>query len=300
MKNRSTFAPKIQFGKMDKITTREDYQRRVDAVLKYIDRHIDANFSLDELACVACFSRWHFQHIMHAFLGEPVWTYVMRRRVETAMHLLRSTELPVSEIAWRVGYDAPSSFNKAFRQFCDASPLEYRNNKQIRIMKNVQITETLALKAPKIVTFDARQVIYLELTGEYSTLDFGGAYKQLWQCVKENKLYTAGIENLAIYFDDPKATAPDKMRTHICLVIHKPVEPQGNIKVGTIEGGKYAKFTYIGPYSGFEAVYDAIYSRWLPESGCTLRDSFCFEKYINDPSRVPAEKLKTEIYVPII
>jgi AraC family transcriptional regulator len=61
----------------------------------------------------------------------------------------------------------------------------------------------------------------------------------------------------------------------------------------------YAKFVYQGEYGNLSAVYDAIYSRWLPESGLKLRDCPSFEKYINSPDRVPAEKLKTEIYLPI-
>jgi AraC family transcriptional regulator len=47
------------------------------------------------------------------------------------------------------------------------------------------------------------------------------------------------------------------------------------------------------------AVYDAIYSRWLPESGCALKDIPWFEKYINNPNNTSPEKLKTEIYIPV-
>ena len=34
-------------------------------------------------------------------------------------------------------------------------------------------------------------------------------------------------------------------------------------------------------------------------SGCELCDSPGFERYRNNPDRVPAEKLKTEIYIPL-
>lgn len=279
--------------------TKEDYRRRVEAVVRYIDGHLDADLDLDELAGVACFSRWHFQHIMHAYLGEPVWTHVMRRRIETAATLLRRTDLSVSEIAWRVGYDAPSSLTKAFRLFCNVSPMEYRNNQKFTIMNVLKVNESVVLKAPKIMAIEPKQAIYVELTGEYSSLDFGGTWQRLWQFVKENKLFSAGIEHIAFYFDDPRVTEASQLRTHICLVIRKPAEQQGDIGVKTIEGGKYAKFLYQGPYSNLSAVYDAIYSRWLPESGCTLRDCPWFEKYINNPGNTSPEKLKTEIYIPV-
>ncbi|WP_418383570.1 GyrI-like domain-containing protein [Alistipes finegoldii] len=42
-----------------------------------------------------------------------------------------------------------------------------------------------------------------------------------------------------------------------------------------------------------------MFREWLPRSGCELRDSPGFERYRNNPDRVPAEKLKTEIYIPL-
>jgi AraC family transcriptional regulator len=71
-------------------------------------------------------------------------------------------------------------------------------------MKSVQLNENLNLKAPKMLTLEPKQAIYLKLTGDYATLDFGGAWGKLWQHVKENKLFSAGIEHICIYHDDPK------------------------------------------------------------------------------------------------
>jgi AraC family transcriptional regulator len=43
-------------------STKEDYRRRIETVVRYIDEHLNTDFDLDELAGIACFSRWHFQH----------------------------------------------------------------------------------------------------------------------------------------------------------------------------------------------------------------------------------------------
>ncbi len=101
--------------------------------------------------------------------------------------------------------------------------------------------------------------------------------------------------------------------TDVCLVVKKPAVSEDGIGVKTIDGGKYAVFTHIGPYNDVQKVYDAIYGEWVPanctcgddcqcpqgECTCALRDAPVFEKYINDPDRVAPEKLKTEIYIPI-
>lgn len=86
----------------------------------------------------------------------------------------------------------------------------------------------------------------------------------------------------------------------LCPKIPKGPVAEGDIGVKTVAGGKYAVFLYTGPYTGLGAAYAKIYGEWLPASGCCLRESPCFEKYRNNPDRVPVEKLKTEISVSLV
>ena len=282
------------------LSTKEDYVKRVNFVLEYIENHLNEDIDLEKLADLSNFSKWHFQRIMRAFLGEPMGTFIQRKRVATAAKLLLDTKLPISAIAYEVGYDTPSSLSKVFRLFYQISPSEYRNNKNFISMKAFEINENLNLKAPKIVTLEPKQAICITLTGSYSSLDFAGAWQRLWQFVKENKLFSAGIEHFGIYYDDPKTTDESSLRTDVCLVLPKKADPKDGIDVKTIEGGKYAKFLYTGSYEHLSAVYDAIYGKWLTENDdCVLRDAPCLEKYLNNPNRTAPEKLKTEIYVPI-
>ncbi|MDR2927464.1 MAG: AraC family transcriptional regulator [Cytophagaceae bacterium] len=282
-----------------RLSTKEDYLKRVNIITEYINEHLGEEIDLEKLADLANFSKWHFQRMMKAYLGEPIGMYIVRVRVETAAKLLRYSDMPVSDIVYQVGYNMPSSLSKLFRMFYNVSPSEYRNNKKFTIMRPVLLNENLNLKAPKVIQLEPRQAIYLKLTGGYSTLDFGGAWSRLWQYVKENKLFSAGIEHIGIYHDDPKVTEESKLRTDICLALPKKAEPKGEIGVKTIEGGKYAMFLYTGSYEHLGAVYDTIYSKWLPESGEKLRNYHCFEKYISNPDNTAPEKLKTEIYVPV-
>ncbi len=146
---------------------------------------------------------------------------------------------------------------------------------------------------------ETKKAIYIRLTGAYSELDFCGAWGKLWAYVKENKLFSAGIEHISIYHDDPKVTTSEKLRTDVCLVLPNPTEPKGEIGVKEIAGGKYAVFSYQGPYTNLGIVYDTIFAQWLPDSGYELRNAPLYEKYINDPSRTEEAKLKTEIYIPL-
>ena len=165
-------------------------------------------------------------------------------------------------------------------------------------MKKEIINPDLALKAPKIVTLEPKNLIYVALTGAYGSLDYGKAYEQLWAVIKAQKLFTKGIEPICISYDDPKITEGSLQRSDVCLAIHKPATPQEEVSCKTLAGGKYAVFFYQGSYENLSQVYDTAV-RWVIDLQYTLREEPFFEKYLNDARRTPKEKLKTEIYIPI-
>ena len=283
-----------------KESTIEDYLKRINAIVEYINNHLNEEMDLKRLADISNFSAFHFHRIFKAFQHETLAAYITRVRVETAARLLRYTELPVEIIAYNVGYEVPSSLSKAFKQFYNISPIEYRNNKNYFIMKKEELNPDLKLKSPKLIDMESKQVIYIRLTGAYISLDFPGTFAKLWNYIKEQKLFSAGIEHIGIYHNDPKVTESEKLQSDVCLVIHKPAQPQGEIGVKEIQGGRYAVFSYQGSYSNLGVVYNTIFAKWLPSSGCELRNIPVLEKYCNDPSKTEPEKLKTEIYIPIL
>lgn len=283
-----------------KLSTREEYLKRINLVVEYINNNLDSELDLNKLADMACFSPYHFHRIIKAFLGEPIGSFITRMRVETAARLLRYTANPIEEIAYSVGYASPSSLSKAFKLFYNISPIDYRNNKDFTIVNRMHFTSGIQLKKPKIETIPNRTVLYIRIVGEYGNVDYGKAWERLWAIIKEQKLFTAGIEHIGISHDDPKVTESNKCRYDACLVIHKPAQAQGEIGIKDIPGGRYAVFLYKGPYQQLSNVYDAIFGKWLPESSYELRNVPAFEKYINNPTNAEAEKLKTEIYIPIV
>ena len=67
-----------------KLTTKEEYLKRINVIVEYINNHLDENIDLGMLAEMSGFSPWHFHRIVRAFLGEPVGAFITRVRVETA------------------------------------------------------------------------------------------------------------------------------------------------------------------------------------------------------------------------
>jgi len=278
--------------------TYNDYVQRINKVVAYINNHLDETLDLKTLANEAALSDFHFHRIFKALKGEAIGGYITRLRLEATARLLRYTALTIEEIAFNIGYETPASLSKAFKKQYGISPTEYRTNKDTYIMKKEIINPDLALKAPKIVTLEPKNLIYVALTGAYGSLHYGKAYEQLWAVIKAQKLFTKGIESICISYDDPKITEGSLQRSDVCLAIHKPTTPQEEVSCKTLAGGKYAVFFYQGSYENLSQVYDTAV-RWVIDHQYTLREEPFFEKYLNDARRTPKEKLKTEIYIPI-
>ena len=281
-----------------KKTTREEYQKCVNAVVDYINLPLGEEIDLKSLAKISHFSPFYFHRIMKAFLGEPVGTFIVRTRTETAARLLRYTDLPIADIAYRIGYSSSSSLSKVFKQFYGISPLEYRNNKNFVIMKPAIIHSELKLKR-EIKELPVRNMIYIRLFGDYKLNDYCGTWMRLQQFVQEEKLPMGEVMPYCIFHDDPKVTPIEKLRTDVCMVMPAAVTPKGNIGFKQLPAGRYAIFLYKGSYEHLQSVYDTIYGKYIPEMECTFRDEASAERYLNHPADTAPDELLTEIYIPI-
>lgn len=277
------------------------YHQKLNRVVEYIHNHLDEKIEIKHLAELSHFSSFHFHRIVRALLGEPIGAYIIRIRLETAAKLIRYSELSIEEIGYKIGYNSPSSLTKAFKQHFGITPSSYRKNRTWNIQKThtMEVT-TLNIKKPKLVTVEDKNCIYLTLKGAYQKLDYPAAWVTLWQEVKSQKLFTAGIEHIGLPFDDPKVTEEDQIRYDACLIIHKEAKPTGKIGTKTLKGGKFAVFHYQGSYTRLGDVYNYIFNTWLLQSDHELRDEPLREKYLNNAERTPEDKLKTEIYIPIL
>jgi AraC-like DNA-binding protein/PAS domain-containing protein len=95
---------------------------RAQRICEYIDSHLQENIALDGLAGIAQLSIHHFARAFRQSVGVPPHSYIVRRRVERAQELLRTTDLPLSEIALVTGFADQSHFARHFRRLTGVSP----------------------------------------------------------------------------------------------------------------------------------------------------------------------------------
>jgi AraC-like DNA-binding protein/ligand-binding sensor protein len=81
-------------------------------------------------------STFYFCKMFKKATGLTFTEYLSRVRVEKAKKLLLNPHLRISEIAYDVGFQSLTHFNRVFRQVVGQSPTEYRESKSVRHMLN--------------------------------------------------------------------------------------------------------------------------------------------------------------------
>jgi AraC family transcriptional regulator len=95
-------------------------------VIEYIQNNITADLSLAELAAVAGVSPSHFQLLFKQSVGLPVHRYIIHRRVDRAIALLRVGTLSVSELALEAGFANQSHLARCMRRVAGMTPSDVR------------------------------------------------------------------------------------------------------------------------------------------------------------------------------
>lgn len=93
---------------------------------KLIDEHSDTQLSLTKVAKAVNISPNHLSEKFKEVTGVNFVNYIARIRIEKARGLLHDPNLRVSEIAFAVGFQSLSQFNRVFKKRVGKSPTEYR------------------------------------------------------------------------------------------------------------------------------------------------------------------------------
>lgn len=109
-----------------KHSTKEEVAKRLSIAVDYIHAHYYSSVTLDELALVACMSKFHFLRTFKQVYKLTPYQYIMSVRLDRAKQLLQTTQMPVSNIAAMVGYDDVSVFSRGFKRYYNYQPIAYR------------------------------------------------------------------------------------------------------------------------------------------------------------------------------
>jgi AraC-like DNA-binding protein len=114
------------FSPMRSVDHQSDLPRLVP-VLNWIDQNISAHdFTVADLARQVYLSETHFRRLFHEVFGTSPVQFVRQRRIERACGLLRSTTMPIKQIAADCGFAEEAFFSRVFHKATGKSPAVYR------------------------------------------------------------------------------------------------------------------------------------------------------------------------------
>jgi len=119
----------VMAGEVASGASRRDHgMTLVEDIKQYLIQHVDRTIPLDTLEERFGVSRRHISRLFREFTGFSIGEFQQQLRLKTACELLGSTDLPIGEIAFRVGFDSGAALGHAMRRADGRSPTEVRKH----------------------------------------------------------------------------------------------------------------------------------------------------------------------------
>jgi AraC family transcriptional regulator len=326
------FTPEKLLGIMNN-QINKDYISRINKVIDFINSNLKNEITLDDLADVANFSKFHFHRIFTSIVGETLSQFILRLRLEKAAgYLYANTDLSITEISITTGFSSVSIFSRQFKKHFKVSPSQWRaaksnsgktesnlgtafsnNSKSFDIssfyiggvnQNNLWRMNMNKLKDVKVVVKDLPEmtVAYVRNIGPYK------GNKKLFEEMYGKIFAWAGARGLlnfpetkalCLYHDDPGITEEAKQRVDVCISVPADTKVDGEIGKEIIPGGKFAVGHFEINADEYQEAWNLICGSWLPQSGYQCDDKPCYELSLNSPKDHPQGKHIIDICVPV-
>ena len=109
-----------------------EYVEKFMLVCNYITDHCTENITIEELADLAGFSKFHFARLFKQFSNMSCHEYLMQKRIAHAERLLIEPHISITEVAMLSGFNSLSTFNRIFKAAKNCTPSEYKNLNRLK------------------------------------------------------------------------------------------------------------------------------------------------------------------------
>jgi AraC family transcriptional regulator len=250
-----------------------EYLSRLNRTIDYIQQHSHEDLSLEKLADVACFSKYHFHRIFKAILGETVNAFVMRIRLEKAWaQLMLHKYKPITDVALDTGFSSSQNFARSFRAQYGITPSQARAEYNYESwLKKLQKSDdagsvsthsdaiepieqyTHALKQSlekrlaisseipiEIKTFPPYRVAYIRSWGPYDVVVLGDAFNRLLQWAEPRGYVNDDAIVLGVGWNNTYTTPPEKLIYDVCITVPAGSVADRWVNIQTLQGGDFA------------------------------------------------------------
>jgi AraC family transcriptional regulator len=310
---------------MTKEESIKEYYFRINKSIDYIKENLHEELSLEKLAILSNFSKFHFHRIFKSVTGTTINEFVKNAKIERALFfLMNNPSKTISDIANDCGFLSISSFSRSFRDVKQTTPSEwrklYKNSNisttdsnigkmqsevesylalKLNNLKKIEMSEIIKLDF-EIKKLEAFDVIYIRNLNIHShdSETFGEMFKQLFSWASPRNLVNFP-ETKALTVYRSNANLSGMLQADVCLSVPEKIAGEGIVGKTIISGGLYAVFHKEAPMSECFKTWNYIYEVWFEENGYQPDNRNFFLSHLNDPKVHPKNFHIIDIYIPI-
>jgi AraC family transcriptional regulator len=310
---------------MTKEESIKEYYFRINKSIDYIKKNLHEELSLEKLASLSNFSKFHFHRIFKSVTGTTLNEFIKNARIERSLFFLtHNSSKTINEISIDCGFLSISSFSRSFRETQNITPSEWRKankNSNIGIMDSnigqidIRIENYLALKLNNlnfnkmsethkvdftIENLEEFNVVYIRNLNieSHDSETFGEMFEQLFSwAVPRNLVNFPETKALTVYRSN--ANLSGMVQADVCLSVPENIIGEGVIGNTKISGGLYGIFHKEAPMSECFKTWTYIYEVWFEENGYQPDNRNFFLSHLNDPKTHPENLHIIDIYIPI-
>ena len=253
----------------------------ISEAVDYIEANITDNLTVDDVARYVGISPFYFHKGFSMLCGYSLMEYIRNRRLSLAGGELISSDITITELAMKYGYDSSDSFTKAFSRLHGFTPSAVRKEKaMVKIFAPLKLT--ISLKGGYLMDYRITKKESFTILGSSKDFKYENAKQDIaafWQehyAAGKGK-YIRGMYGINI---DPQM-GHDTFEYLIADIYNPAIDIPKGLVTKTIPAFTWAVFPCSGPLpDSMQDVNVKIFSEWLP----ALKDyefaaGYCIEMY---------------------
>ncbi len=271
-----------------------DHIYQVNRAIDYIINNLQGDLDVEIIAKHCNFAKFHFGRIFKSVIGESLYGFIKRMKIEYSAFLLHVNDRDsVTDIGEKFGYSA-SNYSTLFKKYYQTSPATFRQ------LHNSNLLSEKLLYKGKDFNYYNDKVRYLEikefvLVYERHICNYNET-QSIWLdfMSRHDYLYSGEAKYVEICNSDPDFSDENRCVYDIGISVTEKIEGKNHT---TLQGGKYATYTYCGPACQIGDLYEGMLKFWLLQSEHVIDNRKIFSIY--DGKTKLLEDVSLTIYIPI-
>lgn len=255
----------------------------INDLVEQIEENVAEELNIISLAKSSNMSPWHFQRLFKSLIGDSLGGYVRGRRLTIAAKMLLDTELRIIDIAFSVGFKSHEAFARAFKNYFNKTPKQFKENRPEIILNNKPLltaelcnymNEGITLE-PEIIKLPSQNILCFEtsipspfLTDAKICETVSTVWLKIFE-IQESIEFRTPDEYYGVTLSKSGNFTEDEFQYYAGIPVPASFQALDGMTIQNLPEREVAVFKCLSDISSDDVkkTVDYIYGYWLPNSG---------------------------------